>query len=131
MSGAELTKPAKVYAFELAVWLALYAVLIAGAVWAARAQAFSGPEAYVAAILPALPIGGIMWSVIKFMANSDEYVRETTARRFVLAAGATMFFATVWGFAESFAAAPHAPMWWVVPIFWLCFGLTSAATARG
>ena len=71
-------------------------------------------------------IAGIMWSLLKFMRDSDEFVRALTAKRIVIALAITQVLCTVWGFLEVYAGASHQEMYLVFPIFWLTFvGVTA------
>jgi hypothetical protein len=66
-----------------------------------------------------------MWATLALIAESDEYVRALTAKRFIVAAGLAMALFSAWGFAESYAGAPHAPGWLVFALFWLAYGVVS------
>ena len=52
---------------------------------------------------------------------------ETISRmpRGVTATGVAFAVFCVWGFAESYADAPHAPGWLIYPLFWAAFGVVS------
>jgi hypothetical protein len=102
--------------------MALYVALIAFVTWASKFGGLAPPWSYLVGASPALPVGGVILAVMRFIDQSDEYVRAVTIRRFVLAAGMTLFVCTTWGFAESFADAPHVPMWVVFPAFWAFYG---------
>jgi putative oxidoreductase len=66
---------------------------------------------------------GQIWATLALMKESDEFVRALTAKQFILAAGAAMAIASVWGFGESYADAYHLPAWIIYPLFWACFGV--------
>lgn len=85
----------------------------------------SKATAWVFAMLVALPVAGQIWATLKLIRESDEYFRALLAKRFIVAAGIAMGLFSAWGFAESYAAAPHAPGWLVYPLFWAAFGLVS------
>ncbi|HYC67200.1 hypothetical protein [Brevundimonas sp.] len=71
------------------------------------------------------PVVGQLWATLSLMRDSDEFVRAVTAKMFILAAGLAMALATLWGFGESYADAPHIPAWLIYPLFWACFGLVA------
>lgn len=77
------------------------------------------------ALAPGLAISAQLWVVLRFLRESDEYIRALLAKRFIAAALLTFSAATIYGFLETFAAAPHAPLWMVYPLFWAAFGLVS------
>ena len=109
---------------SLILWTLLYVGLIVFISWTPYGQALlNGPLVYLVAASPALPVIGMMWSALRFMARSDEFVRAVFAKRFIISTGVTLSFCAVWGFLETFAGAPHIPLWMVIPIFWLVFGV--------
>jgi hypothetical protein len=80
------------------------------------------PSAWILAAAVSAPVIGQLWATLRLMQESDEFVRAVTARQFIIAAGLAMALATFWGFAETFADAPHLPGWLVYAAFWACFG---------
>lgn len=80
------------------------------------------PAGWVLAAAISAPVIGQIWATLALMRDSDEFVRAVTAKQFILAAGLAMAVATFWGFAETFAAAPHIPAWLIYPIFWALYG---------
>jgi hypothetical protein len=122
MTDAPMTKPSREYALTVSLWLAIYVALIAFATWAHNTGAFAPPVSYLVAMSPALPIGGVIVAMMRFIDRSDEYVRAVTIRRFLVATGLTLFFCSAWGFLESFAGALHLPLWSVFPGFWALYG---------
>lgn len=80
----------------------------------------------ILAVLTALPLGGLMWAVISLMADpqGDEFERTVLARSLIYAAGMIMFFAAIWGFLENFAQAPDFPLYLMIPLYFVLFGLT-------
>ena len=83
------------------------------------------PWAWGLALAVSIPIAGQIWSTLALMAESDEFVRAVTAKQFIVAAGVAMALFSAWGFAESYADAPHAPGWLVYVLFWAAFGVTA------
>lgn len=81
--------------------------------------------AWVLAAAVAAPVAGQIWALLVWMAQSDEFVRTLAAKRFIIAAGVTIGLFAAWGFAESYAAAPHVAGWLIYPLFWGVFGLVS------
>ena len=81
------------------------------------------PAGWVLAAAISAPIIGQIWATLSLMRESDEFVRAVTAKQFIVAAGLALALATFWGFAETFAAAPHIPSWLIYPVFWACFGV--------
>ncbi len=118
--------PQAEYVRSVAVWMTLYVILIVVISWTPLGeQLLAGPLVYPVAALPALPIIMVMLAMLRLMRRSDEFVRALLAKRFVVAVALDFAGCAVWGFLESFAKAPHAPLWMVFPAFWFCFGIIS------
>ncbi|MCR5877974.1 hypothetical protein [Phenylobacterium sp. J367] len=83
------------------------------------------PGAWLFALAVAAPVAGQIWAALELMRESDEFVRALMAKRFIVASGLAMALFSAWGFAESYADAPHAPGWLIYPLFWICFGFAS------
>lgn len=79
--------------------------------------------AWLLALSVSAPVVGQIWATLSLMRESDEFVRAVTAKQFILASGLAMAIASVWGFGESYANAPHIPAWIIYPLFWACFGV--------
>jgi putative oxidoreductase len=80
------------------------------------------PTAWALALVVSAPVIGQLWATLALMRESDEFVRALAAKLFIIAAGVAMAVATVWGFGESYADAPHLPAWLIYPVFWFVFG---------
>lgn len=85
----------------------------------------NSPMAWGLALVMALPIVVQLWAMLAYMKESDEFMRALMARRFIVATGVTFAIAVFWGFADNFGAAPHLPVWLIVPVFYAAFGFVS------
>ena len=84
--------------------------------------ATTGPIAVALAILPALPLIGMIWAMGRLLVEEqDEYLRSLHVRQFMIATGFMLAVTCVWGFLETFELVPHVPMYWAF-ILW-CAGL--------
>lgn len=83
------------------------------------------PGSYLLALAVAAPIVAHVWATLQMIRDSDEFVRAVIAKRFILAAGASMALFTGWGFMETYATAPHAPGWLIYALFWLIYSLVA------
>lgn len=117
-----MARPDRAYRFRtvgfMAVYVAINFVAIAGLF-----DRLSGPGRWALSLAGALPIAGQIWATLAFVRDSDEFVRAITAKRFILASGVAMTLFSAWGFAESYAQAPHAPGWLVYALFWGVYGI--------
>jgi len=83
------------------------------------------PAGWFLAAAVSAPVIGQLWATLSLIRDSDEFVRAVTAKLFIISAGLAMALATFWGFAETFAAAPHLPGWLIYAAFWGILGLVS------
>jgi len=82
----------------------------------------TGPLAVALAILPALPLIGMIWAMGRLLVEEqDEYLRSLHVRQFMIATGFMLAVTCIWGFLETFELVPHVPMYWAF-IIW-CAGL--------
>lgn len=99
-----------------------YVAALAIAIWTHDWLAPAGPLAVALAILPALPLIGVVWALGRLLVEErDEYLRSLHVRQFMIATGFMLVVTCVWGFLETFELVPHVPMYWAF-IIW-CAGL--------
>ena len=106
---------------SMAVYVAVNLAALVGLFDAVRGS----PLAWVLALAIAVPIAIQIWALMAYMRDADEFIRAVTVKQFTLAAGIAMALFSTWGFAESYANAPHAAGWLIYPLFWLAFGAVS------
>ena len=95
------------YTIRLAVLMSIYLVTLFAAVRLFRAEAVSGPLAYVLAVLPALPVIGVFWAVMRLLAEEpDEYWRMLLVRQCLFATGFCLTIMTIWEFLQNFELLP-------------------------
>ena len=109
------------------IWLSLaYAVFLIGAVYGFKHHLFEGPIAWVAAILPALPIIGIFAAMGRYLIEEqDEYIRMILVRQTLWASGFALSVATVWGFLENFDLVEHVDAYSVAIVWFFGLGIGS------
>lgn len=110
------------YVFRTMAFMIPYAIVCLTAITGLFDGIIGKPTGWVLAVVVSAPIIGQIWSTLELMRESDEFVRAVTARQFIIASGLAMAGATLWGFGETFAGAPHIPAWMVYPLFWGAFG---------
>jgi hypothetical protein len=99
-----------------------YVAALALAITLHELLAPTGPIAVALAVLPALPLIGVVWALGRLLVEEkDEYLRSLHVRQFMIATGFMLIVTCIWGFLEMFALAPHLPMYWAF-IIW-CAGL--------
>jgi hypothetical protein len=103
------------YARRIWPTMVSYVVLLLIAIWALKSQVVDGAPRYAIALLPAIPLVGVIALVAQAISTEDdEFQRAIWAEAVLWGTGTTMVATTVWGFLEM-AGAPHAPLYWVFP----------------
>ena len=107
------------------VWLTLlYAIFLLGATYGFKNELLSGLAAYVAAILPALPIIGIFAAIGRYLVEeTDEYLRMLLIRQTLWASAFALSAATIWGFLESFGLAGHVDAFYIAVVWFFGLGI--------
>lgn len=113
------------YVVRTVAFMSGYVAINVAAIFGAFDDIGSPVAAWALALAVSAPVVGQIWATLSLMRESDEFVRAVTAKQFILAAGLAMAVASVWGFGESYADAPHIPAWIIYPLFWACFGLVA------
>ena len=123
---ARTAEPAhKAYVVRTMAFMSGYVALNVAAIFGAFDEIQGKPAAWLLAAAVSAPILGQIWATLSLMRDSDEFVRAVTAKQFIVAAGIAMGLFSAWGFAESYADAPHAPGWIVYVLFWAAFGMVA------
>lgn len=120
----------KRYTRRLLAVMSLYGVtLVAVNLWFRLAPP-SGPLAYVAAVLPALPIAGVFVVIGRLLVEMrDEYVRMLLVRQSLIATGLALSVTTAWGFLEGFGLAPHVAGYYAAVIWFAGLGVGGCTNA--
>ena len=107
------------YTIRLAVLMSIYLLTLFVAVRLFRAEAISGPLAYGLAVLPALPVIGVFWAVMRLLAEEpDEYWRMLLVRQCLFATGFCLTIMTIWEFLQNFELAPPGNGGFGAAFFW-------------
>ena len=107
------------YMIRLIVLVSLYLVTLFAAVLTFKANAVSGVPAVVLAILPALPIIGVFWAVMRFLIEEpDEFMRMLLVRQCLVATGFCLTIMTVWEFLQNFDIVPPGNGGFGAAFFW-------------
>jgi hypothetical protein len=113
---------ARRYYRRFAFTMFLYALFLVVSVVAFTRHHPTGPLAYVLAVLPALPIVGMIAIFGLYLSEEkDELQRAIGVQALLWSTGATLSLTTVWGFLENFVNAPHLQLMWIYPIFWVFY----------
>ena len=107
------------YLIRLAVLMSAYLVTLFVAVYAFRHQLVSGPLAYPLAVLPAVPVIGVFWAVMRLLVEEpDEYLRMLFVRQALIATGFCLTVMTIWEFLQNFDLVPPGNGGFGAAFFW-------------
>jgi putative oxidoreductase len=123
--GKGTTSAGAKYRIRTMAFMAGYVAIMIAIIVGAFDDIQGTPAAWALALAVTAPIVGQIWATLSVMRDSDEFVRAVMAKQFILSAGIAMALFTGWGFAESFADAPHAEGWLIYPLFWAVLGVTA------
>lgn len=105
-----------------------YGVLVLIAVYCFKHQLVPAQARYGLAILPALPIIGIFFSMGRYLVEEqDEYVRMLMVRQVLWATGITLSAATIWGFLQTFDLVGNPDGYWIALVWFLGLGFGKIA----
>jgi hypothetical protein len=107
------------YLIRLAVLMTIYVITLLTAVTLFKSHAVSGIAAYALAILPALPIIGVFWAVMRFLVEEpDEFIRMLLVRQSLVATGFCLTVMTIWEFLQNFDLVPPGNGGFGAAFFW-------------
>jgi len=105
----------------------LYVVGLGLAITLDRRMELTGPTAFLVALLPVVPIFGMIWVMGRYLVEEqDEYLRHRAIIASLVGLGLVLSVGSFWGFLETFGLVPHVPGWWAVPIWAIGMGLGQA-----
>jgi hypothetical protein len=118
------SRASKTYNVRVLLLSLFYGAFLMAAVYGFRHQLLTGPVAYLAAVLPALPIIGIFAAIGRYLVEEqDEYLRMLMVRQTLWASAFALSIATVWGFLESFDMVGHVEAYYVAVLWFGGLGL--------
>lgn len=107
------------YVIRMAILMSLYMVTLFTAVYAFRHHLVTGPLAWPLAILPALPIIGVFWAVMRLLVEEpDEFIRMLMVRQALIATGFCLTITTIWEFLQNFDLVPPGNGGFGAAFFW-------------
>ncbi|MGD0941359.1 MAG: hypothetical protein ABR905_16790 [Terracidiphilus sp.] len=112
--------------YRFAAVTLLYAALLVPTVVIFVRYRPAGLMAYGLAVLPALPILGMLLIVAMYLVEEkDEFIRSLQIQSLLGGMGGTLALVSVWGFLENFTNVRHLDLFWVYPIFWGFVGISA------
>ncbi len=118
------------YTIRIMLFMAAYILILTGGLTFARGGAEHGQATLIGlAIISALPIVGIFWTIFRLLVEiDDEYQRLLFAKQTLLATGITLTIVTVWQFLNVYDVLTTGPQW--MGVIWLAMFGVSAPIVR-
>lgn len=117
------------YHREFAFAMAAYVVLVIATPFLIRDVAPEGLARAALAIAPAAPIALVFFTLGRWLAAVDEYVRARAAGAMLAGAAIIVTVATAWDFLRVYVGAPAPPAFFFGPGFFAAWGLSHAVLA--
>ena len=113
------------YTIRMLAFGAAYAVTLVGAIMIMKQPwAPTGIPFYLLAVLPALPVIGMIWTIMRLaVENEDEYQRFLFGKQILIATGLTLALATIWGFLEDSDLVEDVAAYHVTVVWLAMFGV--------
>lgn len=115
------------YLIEFWIAIVAYMLVLFFSVYVLRG--LTGPWVYPVALLPVIPIIGVLLAVIRWMQSTDELERQLQTTSLAVAGGITMMYVVTYGFLEN-AGLPHASMWFTYGVFMISWGVARFIVQR-
>ena len=116
----------RLYLWRIFGTLAMYASLLFFVAWEFVHFRPAGALAYALAILPAIPIVGVLIAHDFYLAEEkDAFLRSISVQSMLWSLGGTLAATTAWGFLEEFAQVPHVQLVLVFPLYCLFWAISA------
>lgn len=107
------------YVTRIAVLMAVYLVVVFVDGWIFRHTGISGPLAWALAIIPAIPVIGVFWAVMRLLVEEeDEFIRMLLVRQCLVATGFCLTIMTAWDWLQNYEIVPLGNGGFGAAFFW-------------
>ena len=119
------------YLYRFVPTMTAYVVFLLFATWAINRFHPTGWLLYGLAVLPAVPIIGIIVVVGLYLAEQkDEFQRNLAIQSMLWGLGAIMALTSVWGFLQMFTHIYPFQAFMTFPLFWCFVGIAAGALQK-
>jgi hypothetical protein len=109
----------KRYTMRIAALMTFYLVALLGTSYLFKHDLIEGPAAYALAIVPALPVIGVFWAVMRLLIEEpDEFIKLLMVRQSLVATGFCLTVMTIWEFLQNFDLVPPGNGGFGAAFFW-------------
>jgi hypothetical protein len=114
------------YLRRFLITMLAYVLCIVVSVWTFVHNRPTGILAYALAVLPALPVIGMLAVFGFYLAEEkDDFQRTIFVQSMLWATGARLAATTIWGFLENFVQVPHLGSILIFPLYCFFWGISS------
>lgn len=110
--------------------MAGYLVSIVGATWLTNMTDTVSLLHFILALIPAGFVFMFMWAQARYVVEIDEFMRMLQVKAMMWGIIITMAATTAWGLLEFFTPVPKVPIFFVLPVFYGIYGVTSGVLRR-
>ncbi len=120
------------YLKRLASFMLVYMIVLVLAGYLFRHHRPEGIMAIALAILPALPVIGVIWTIFRLLAEeTDEFMRMLFVRQSLFATGFCLSVMTVWEFLQNYEVVSHDTHGFGTTFVWFIgLGIGAALNSR-
>jgi hypothetical protein len=111
------------YTVQLVAAMVLYCATLVATTTILKGHHFSPAVRALIAVIPAIPVFGVIAAVVRFMLSVDELQRQIHLEALAIAAGVTAALAITYTFLEG-AGLPHSQAWWAFVCVDVVWGLS-------
>lgn len=124
LKAQPMSPAARRYLTRFMPTMTVYVAALMASIFIMRGSELAGPLLWLLAVLPALPLVGIIAIIgLYLVEETDEFQRTVLVQCILWGAGVTLSAATVWGFLENADLIPHMPAFMWFPVFCASMGL--------
>jgi len=123
-------RAARRYMRRLIPAMAVYLVGIFATTWAHKTEAIPQLGIYALTLIPTLAILSWMWAHWRYVHEIDEYMRSIQHRAMLIGITILMAVTAFWGLLEFFGDVPAIPIFYVLPAYYIFYGLAQFFIAR-
>lgn len=124
------TAAAKRYLRRFIPMIIAYVVILFAASWAIHGYKPEGAALVTLAVLPALPIIGVLFVIAAYLLEEkDEFLRQRIVTAMMFGTGIVLSVATVLGFLQIGGVIGHVDVFWAFPLWCAAWGVAQCVTA--
>lgn len=122
-----MRKPDRQYLTRFTAGMVLYSILLPVSIVVMRQ--LEAPAKYIVALLPLIGFAIVVWSVITYLRDADEFQARKVLEALAISIVPVLAVGFTWGLIQ-FAGGPVLNPFWLVPVWAVGFGIGSVVTGK-